>query len=72
MTLQGLRHFHATLLIESSVHQKIVSERLGHATVAQTMEVYSHALPDLQDVAALAIDASLSKKQILDIPGEHG
>jgi integrase len=62
MTLHGLRHIHATLLLEAGVHQKIVAERLGHANIATTMDVYSHVLPDLQDVAALAIDAKLYGK----------
>jgi integrase len=50
-----LRHTHATLALQAGVHPKIVSERLGHATVAMTLDVYSHAIPALQqDAAALA------------------
>jgi integrase len=34
------------------VHPKVVSERLGHATVALTLDTYTNALPDLQETAA--------------------
>jgi integrase len=38
--LGNLRHTHATLMLKSGVHPKIVSERLGHATVAFTLDTY--------------------------------
>ena len=50
--LHDLRHTHATLLLRAGIHPKIVSERLGHAKVAITMDVYSHAVPTLQREAA--------------------
>ena len=62
LTIHGLRHTHATILLEQGVNPKVVSERLGHASVATTMDIYSHVLPDLQEKAALAIDAALSPK----------
>lgn len=62
LTLHGLRHAHATTLLEEGFNPKVVSERLGHATIATTMEVYSHVLPGLQDEVALAIDAKLGRK----------
>ena len=43
--LHDLRHTHATLLLAAGVPVKVVSERLGHSTVAFTMEVYQHVLP---------------------------
>jgi integrase len=43
--LHDLRHTHATLMLKSGVHPKIVSERLGHATVAFTLDTYSHGRP---------------------------
>jgi len=52
LRLHDLRHTHATLLLRAGVHPKIVSERLGHATVSITLEVYSHAIPTLQREAA--------------------
>lgn len=50
--LHDLRHTHATLLLKSGVHVKVVSERLGHANVAFTMNVYQHVLPGMQAEAA--------------------
>jgi integrase len=50
--LHDLRHTHATLALAAGVHPKVVSERLGHATVAFTLDVYSHAVPALQEEAA--------------------
>lgn len=50
--LHDLRHTHATLLLRAGVHPKIVSERLGHAKVSITLDVYSHAVPTLQREAA--------------------
>ena len=60
LTIHGLRHTHATILLEQGVNPKVVSERLGHASVATTMDIYSHVLPDMQEKAALAIDAALA------------
>lgn len=50
--LHDLRHTHATLMLTAGIHPKIVSERLGHAKVSITMDVYSHAVPTLQREAA--------------------
>ena len=47
-----LRHTHATLLLQAGVPIKVVSERLGHASVAFTMQVYQHVLPGMQADAA--------------------
>jgi len=60
MTLHGLRHAHATLLLMKKIPAKVVSERLGHSNIAVTMDTYSHVLPDMQEEAALAIDDGLS------------
>ena len=52
--LHDLRHTHATLLIQTGVPVKVVSERLGHSSPAFTMTVYQHVLPGMQaDAAAL-------------------
>ena len=45
-------------MLKSGVHPKIVSERLGHATVAFTLDTYTH-VPGLQEAAAKAFDDSL-------------
>ena len=50
--LHDLRHTWATLALAAGVHPKVVAERLGHATVSMTLDVYSHAIPALQADAA--------------------
>jgi integrase len=47
-----LRHSNATLALQAGIHPKIISDRLGHATVAITLDTYSHAIPELQSDAA--------------------
>jgi integrase len=54
-----LRHTHATLLLKDGTHAKIVSERLGHASIAITLDTYSHVLPDMQQQAAESIERAL-------------
>ena len=49
ITLYGCRHTHATMLLMTGVNPKIVSERLGHASIVITLDTYSHVLPDMQD-----------------------
>ena len=51
-----LRHAHATLMLTQGVHPKVVSERLGHASIGITLDTYSHVLPSLQQEAAAAFD----------------
>ncbi len=54
-----LRHTHASLLLLRGANPKVVSERLGHTTVAFTLDTYSHLLPGLQEDAARDLDAWL-------------
>jgi integrase len=44
-----LRHACATLLLLEDVNAKVVSERLGHASIEITLKTYSHVLPTLQE-----------------------
>jgi integrase len=53
--LHDLRHTHATLALQAGVHPKIVSERLGHASISFTLDIYSHALSHMQTEAAQQI-----------------
>ena len=53
--LHDLRHTHATLALQAGIHPKVVSERLGHAAVAITLDTYSHAIPAMQEEAATRI-----------------
>jgi integrase len=50
--LHDLRHSYASAALAAGVPAKVVSERLGHATVAVTMDIYSHVLPGLDREAA--------------------
>lgn len=59
--LYDLRHTAATLALEAGVQPKVVSEMLGHASAAFTLDVYSHVLPHMQDSAAAKVEALLMK-----------
>ena len=54
-----MRHTHATQLLRAGVHPKVVSERLGHASIGITLDVYSHVMPGMQEEAAEKIDKGL-------------
>jgi integrase len=56
-----LRHTAATLLLSGGVHPKIASEMLGHASVAFTLDVYSHVTETMQREAARTMDAILGE-----------
>jgi integrase len=58
--LHDVRHTHATLLIKAAVPAKVVSERLGHATAAFTIETYQHVMPGMQADAARVFEDLLS------------
>ena len=54
-----LRHTYASLMLAAGVHPKIVSEALGHSTVATTLDIYSHVTPGLQEAASKQLDLVL-------------
>ena len=58
--LHDTRHAHATLMLRQGVHPKIVQERLGHAKVGTTLDIYSHITTGLQEAAALRFDEGLA------------
>jgi integrase len=57
--LYDLRHTCATLLLCRNVHPKYVQELLGHASIAQTLDTYSHVLPGMNGGIGDAIDDAL-------------
>ena len=57
--LHDLRHTHATILLQQNVHPKVVSERLGHSSIAFTMTVYQHVMPGMQAEAAATFGAAV-------------
>lgn len=59
MPFHSARHSAASLLLSRGVHPKIVSEMLGHSTVAITLDVYSHVTPAMHREAARVMDALL-------------
>lgn len=52
-------HTHATILLQQNVHPKVVSERLGHSSIAFTMTVYQHVMPGMQAEAAATFGAAV-------------
>ena len=56
-----LRHSAAMWLLTLGIHPKVVQERLGHATIAITLDTYSHILPDIQRGAAEALETALTR-----------
>ena len=58
--LHDARHTHASLMLKSGVHPKIVQERLGHASIQITLDTYSHVAPGLQQAAAEGFDKLVS------------
>jgi integrase len=61
--LYDLRHSCATLLLSAGEHPKVVSERLGHASITLTLDVYSHVLPTMQEAASQRLESILYSKQ---------
>ena len=57
--LYDLRHTCATLLLSAGENPKVVSERLGHASIILTLDTYSHILPDMQQGAANKLETML-------------
>ena len=60
MTFHQLRHTAATILLLKNVNPKVVSEMLGHASIAITLDTYSHVLPNMQQSAVAAMEEAFS------------
>lgn len=54
-----LRHSHATQMLAAGVHPKVAQERLGHSTIAITLDIYSHVMPGMGADAAERVDAAV-------------
>jgi len=54
-----LRHFYASALIAANLNPKVIQARLGHATLAETMDTYGHLFPDAEDLGRSAVDQAL-------------
>jgi integrase len=55
--LHDLRHSYAVASLTAGIHPKVVSERLGHATIAITLDTYSHVIPSMDEEAASTVAA---------------
>lgn len=65
ISLHGLRHTSATLLISGNLDVKTISARLGHADTSTTLNIYSHALKKRDEEAAQALGEMLGKNKIM-------
>ncbi|MFO8143201.1 MAG: tyrosine-type recombinase/integrase [Dehalococcoidales bacterium] len=70
--LHDARHTHASLMLKQGVHPKIVQERLGHATISTTLDLYSHVSPGLQQAAAESFDKLLNGRRKKAAVEENG
>lgn len=57
--IHDLRHSYASIALARGLHPKVVQEALGHATIAVTLDLYSHVVPSLQREAAKEMGAAL-------------
>jgi integrase len=67
-----LRHTAATILLSHNVNPKVVSEMLGHSSVAITLDIYSHVLPHMQHDAAATMAQALFGGSVDATPITHG
>ena len=51
-------------MLVQNVHPKVVQERLGHSSIAITLDLYSHAVPGLQAVAAVGFDEAVMAQTV--------
>jgi integrase len=78
MRLYDLRHTAATLALSAGVPAKVISEQLGHASSAFTLDVYTHVLPHLQADAVRRVEALLgfdvsdhASSELRKLPAAH-
>ena len=57
---RDLRHFYASALIDANLKPKVIQARLGHATIAETMDTYGHLFPGSEDLGRGAVDDALA------------
>jgi len=62
VTLHGARHSNASLLLKAGVSPKVIQERLGHASISTTLNLYAHVVPGMGKAAALAFEDTVRNK----------
>lgn len=63
ITIHGFRHSHASLLINGNLNIKLISERLGHSSVTETLDTYTHMFPEQRDVCVSYLNALSIQKE---------
>jgi integrase len=59
--IHDLRHTAATIMLGEGAHPKVAADMLGHATVAITLDTYSHVTETMQKTAMAAIEAAVGE-----------
>ncbi|NMP23982.1 tyrosine-type recombinase/integrase [Sulfobacillus harzensis] len=66
--IHDLRHAMASFWLANGVPVKVVSERLGHANISITLQIYGHLLPNMQEQAAADMEAAFLGSRAADGP----
>jgi site-specific recombinase XerD len=59
VSFHALRHSYASALLAQGVHPRVMMEALGHSQISLTLNLYAHAIPQLQREAADSLDMLL-------------
>ncbi|MFJ5778808.1 tyrosine-type recombinase/integrase [Streptomyces sp. NPDC093094] len=70
--MHALRHYYASVLLDSGENIKALAEYLGHSDPGFTLRTYTHLMPNSQDRARRAIDAAFGVPGAESGPGEAG
>jgi integrase len=70
--MHGLRHSHATLLLEDGAHPKFVQERLRHSRISVTMDTYSHVIPTMRSATTAKVDHLYGTRALEEMLEEGG
>ena len=80
-TPKDLRHTHAALSIAEDVHPKVLQARMGHSSIAITMDTYGGLFSGFDEGIATALDEAFSQprvsemrqirdSKVIDLPGQ--
>jgi integrase len=64
LRVYDLRHGCATMLFQAGEHPKVVSERLGHASIKITLDTYTHAIPNMQEAASERLESAICQRPV--------